>query len=139
MQSSSTDASRPGKTGAAINTLALAGGRGLHLPNLCTVQAVFLLILAPFTAAGAQGTPEQRILAARRQAEQAGIPEPKAGWTWGSHVCAALGAIERVNVYSRNPGNRAAFASPRPTRRAVRKPRAWPKPPRRLRRRHPTR
>ncbi len=33
-----------------------------------------LLILSPFTAAGAQGTPEQRILAARRQAEQAGIP-----------------------------------------------------------------
>jgi len=33
-----------------------------------------LLILAPFSAAGAQGTPEQRILAARRQAEQAGIP-----------------------------------------------------------------
>ena len=50
MQSSSTDASRPGKTGAAINTLALAGGRGLHLPNLCTVQAVFLLILAVVTA-----------------------------------------------------------------------------------------
>lgn len=46
MQSSSTDASRPRNSGDATNTLAAAGGRGLHLPNLCTVQAVFLLILA---------------------------------------------------------------------------------------------
>ena len=33
-----------------------------------------LLALAPLSAAGAQGTPEQRIQAARRQAEQSGIP-----------------------------------------------------------------
>lgn len=51
MQSSSTD---PGRSSSpanreargAPNTLAVASGRGLHLPNLCTVQAVFLLILA---------------------------------------------------------------------------------------------
>jgi len=50
VQSKPTDAGSAGaaikKTGAGDNTLATASGRGLHLPNLCTVQAVFLLILA---------------------------------------------------------------------------------------------
>lgn len=46
MQLSSTDARRAGHAGVGDNTLALAAGRGLHLPNLCTVQAVFMLILA---------------------------------------------------------------------------------------------
>jgi len=51
VQPTSTDASRAdlataAKAGTHDNTLAMASGRGLHLPNLCTVQAVFLLILA---------------------------------------------------------------------------------------------
>jgi hypothetical protein len=38
------------------------------------VLLAVLLVVSPFAAARAQGTPEQRIQAARRQAEQAGIP-----------------------------------------------------------------